>query len=339
MPSNRLTELDALRGIAALAVVIYHMVYRYHELYGHQGLPVYWSYFGQYGVQLFFMISGFVIYWTVDRITVPREFVISRFARLYPVYWVAVGLTFAVISLVGLAGREVSLLQALANLSMFHEYFAVVHVDGVYWTLTLELTFYAWILLLLVLRWQQYASLCLLILVCANGLLNLIEITWRPLHLLTLDGYGHFFLLGVLVFDWEQQRNRMLCYMGIGAVLAATVINNNILQIAIYLTLIGLFVLAVRSRLKALRQPVLVWLGAISYSLYLIHQNIGYVLLNQLPIAWHSVLKISIVTLGVIAVAYGLNRWIEVPSNRWCKNRLRARFVTHEKAVASDIAK
>lgn len=82
---KRLIELDALRGIAALSVVIYHYTTRYNSLYGHDSFldNNYFHYCSQ-GVQLFFMISGFVIFLTLNHIKKPMDFVISRFSRLYP---------------------------------------------------------------------------------------------------------------------------------------------------------------------------------------------------------------------------------------------------------------
>jgi peptidoglycan/LPS O-acetylase OafA/YrhL len=98
---------------------------------------------GHYGVNLFFIVSGYVIFMTLHRTREPMDFVVSRFSRLYPAYWVAVGLTFAVTALLGLPGKEVSFGQALGNLLMFHGLLGVPDVDNVYWTLQVELLFYA----------------------------------------------------------------------------------------------------------------------------------------------------------------------------------------------------
>ena len=144
MSSKRLLELDALRGIAALMVVFYHYFYHYNEMYGHQSIPVSWSFVGRLGVALFFIISGFVIFWTLSRTERPLNFIVSRFSRLYPVYWFAIALSFVAVLCFGLPGREVSLRDAALNTLMFHEYLDVPHVDGVYWSLTVELSFYFW---------------------------------------------------------------------------------------------------------------------------------------------------------------------------------------------------
>ena len=96
--TNRIIELDALRGIAAIFVLIYHYTYRYNSLYGHSGileeLGFYW---GKQGVQLFFMISGFVIFLSLNHLKKPMDFIVSRFSRLYPPFWIAIACTFLVV--------------------------------------------------------------------------------------------------------------------------------------------------------------------------------------------------------------------------------------------------
>jgi len=84
--TGRIQELDSLRGIAAVAVVLYHFTYRFGELYEFQTPPPFQVTLGQYGVQLFFIISGFVIFMTLNRTRRPLDFVVSRFSRLHPTY-------------------------------------------------------------------------------------------------------------------------------------------------------------------------------------------------------------------------------------------------------------
>jgi len=87
-------ELDLLRFLAALAVVLYHFTYHLRDSetavdlfpsIGRVGMH------GYLGVNLFFMISGFVILWTA-RDRTPSGFVLSRITRLYPEFWIGVRL-------------------------------------------------------------------------------------------------------------------------------------------------------------------------------------------------------------------------------------------------------
>lgn len=103
-PSARLPELDLLRFIAASTVVIYHFCYT-PVVAGVVNTTIFGSVhdlarYGYVGVDLFFVISGFVILMTAARRS-PRGFLVHRALRLYPSFWVAVGLTVTVVTLLG----------------------------------------------------------------------------------------------------------------------------------------------------------------------------------------------------------------------------------------------
>ena len=139
---SRMVELDALRGIAAVAVLGYHFTTRYQEQIGHVGgMPVDLL-AGKYGVYLFFLISGFVIFMTLERTRTAADFVVSRFSRLFPAYWAAFLLTATVVYTVGLPLQQLPASQALLNLTMVQEILGAEHLDGSYWTLQIELFFY-----------------------------------------------------------------------------------------------------------------------------------------------------------------------------------------------------
>ena len=83
-PATRLLELDALRGIAAMAVMGFHYTTLYSHETGHLGELPFEVRYGNYGVHLFFMISGFVIFMTLERTRTAKDFIVSRFSRLFP---------------------------------------------------------------------------------------------------------------------------------------------------------------------------------------------------------------------------------------------------------------
>jgi peptidoglycan/LPS O-acetylase OafA/YrhL len=140
MQPSRIRELDSLRGIAAVAVALFHLAYWYGN-----PPPDRWLFlWGHYGVELFFLISGFVIFMTLERSKSVYDFAVSRVARLYPAYWVAVALT----SIVAYAAfprwdsAPPSFGVVLVNLTMLQRFFMVGEIDKSYWTLAIELSFY-----------------------------------------------------------------------------------------------------------------------------------------------------------------------------------------------------
>jgi len=142
---NRVYALDGMRFFAAMSVVLYH--YTFAGYLSSQMTLLNFKDFGDtfkygfLGVELFFMISGFVILMTAQNKNII-SFVTSRITRLYPAFWVSVTLTALVIVLAGGERYSVDLKQYLINLTMISDIFHVKYIDGVYWTLLMEIKFY-----------------------------------------------------------------------------------------------------------------------------------------------------------------------------------------------------
>jgi peptidoglycan/LPS O-acetylase OafA/YrhL len=196
----RIKELDALRGLAALAVVFYHYTTQYDKLFGHT-VGLNWQLpYGSFGVQLFFMISGFVIFLTLDRITKPMDFVVSRASRLYPPYWSAIIMTTAIVWTFGLHGEERNLFTTLTNFTMIQGVFEIPDVDGVYWTLLYELIFYC--IIFTFFKWGNFKKIHWLIII--GLLINILNSTvdWIPwkIQLFLLLQYNHLFSAGIIFY-------------------------------------------------------------------------------------------------------------------------------------------
>ena len=130
-----MVELDALRGLAALQS---SPSTTRRIITTKSATPSRWaSVFpaGNYGVQLFFLISGFVIFMTLERTRTAMDFVVSRFSRLFPAYWAAMAITAAVVYSIGLPSQKLPLHDFLLDLTMVQEILGAEHLDGSYWTL------------------------------------------------------------------------------------------------------------------------------------------------------------------------------------------------------------
>lgn len=284
---HRFLELDVLRGLAALAVVFYHYTTRFNEIYGHAGELWFEFPLGLYGVHLFFIISGFVIFMTLERTRASLDFVVSRFSRLYPAYWTALILTFAVVSLATLPGRQVRVSDAVINLSMVQFWFQVPHVDPVYWTLSIELSFYVIMLALyqakLLLRIEGIAAgwlLLILLAVIAKRSFG-VSVPDQIKVSLLLD-YANLFIAGMMFYLMMKQGESMKRWLLIAScLLVQWVVSSGELTLIVGGFFI-IFYLAVKGYLSFIVWRPLVFLGAISYSLYLVHQNIGYVIIRAL---------------------------------------------------------
>ena len=139
---GRFRELDGFRGLAAITVVIYHLGVPATENYPRTAPSPYDIPLGELGVQLFFIISGFVILLSAIKSGSALKFAVSRFSRIYPTYWFALAVSALVYFIYGNPGRHITIPQTLINTTMLQRFLRVDNVDQVYWTLAVELQFY-----------------------------------------------------------------------------------------------------------------------------------------------------------------------------------------------------
>lgn len=332
--SDRLVEVDALRGVAALAVVLFHYTTRFTDLF-QPGAPSAVSFpGGHYGVNLFFIISGFVIFMTLEKTARPLDFVVSRFSRLFPAYWAAIFLTVSICHLLGLPGKLVSTGTALANMAMLHGLFGVGHVDGVYWTLEVELLFYCGMLLLYRLKWLDrlhFALFALLFLRLGYYMLARwfsIDLPWIIFRLAILQ-YLPWFALGISIYLATNRRGphrwRVPALTSAMAIATLWVCESTFVAVLAVGLATAVF-LAARGNLPILRLRPLVWLGTVSYPLYLLHENIGWAIQLRLrSIGVPLELTILIALAASLLLAGQLTRWVEQPAMRWIRSRYRNR--------------
>ena len=141
MNANRISSFDGLRGIAVVIVVLFHCFYMLSPThYLDENIIGNISKYGWLGVELFFIISGFVISFTLYKYNNVKSFCIARFARLYPTYWAAI--IFSSI-LYFFQYRHIDLSKYFINFLMFHGLLNLPDVSDVFWTLSVELLFYA----------------------------------------------------------------------------------------------------------------------------------------------------------------------------------------------------
>ncbi|MFT7680103.1 MAG: peptidoglycan/LPS O-acetylase OafA/YrhL [Planctomycetota bacterium] len=327
--SRRILELDALRGLAALAVVLYHYTTRYEFKVGHTSAPAFSVPFGHYGVELFFLLSGFVIFMTLQRTKRARDFVISRFSRLYPGFWVGMAVTLAAIGMMGLpfAGYSIGAKDILVNAAMLQRYVPGTRfVDGAYWTLCVELTFYGWIFMLFLSGHLKRVRLAIAALVGLELALHFVtnggDITapfpLRALRQVALAHFGPYFGAGILFY---QLRNRAPGssasgdFFGILACLVAVALMRPMPDFIASVVCFGIFALLVGGKLSFLASRPLLFLGAISYSLYVVHQNVGFLLLRHAEAAgMNPNLAILLATAVSLAIATAITFLVERPA-------------------------
>ncbi len=339
----RLAGLDGLRGVAVLLVVAYHYtvrwappiaretVYPYGGVFVRRfGLEYAWS-----GVELFFVVSGFVILMSLEKSASILDFARRRLARLWPAMLVCSLLTM-LIAPFGPPRWRVGLVSWLTSILFIDPDVAggLLHrrdlawVDGVYWTLWVEVRFYVMAALVFWLfRRRVLEVLCVLAGVSLVAGLHDLPYPGRDwAWWLLLPSYLPYFVYGAACWRLAQERLRRRSTLAVLLASGAMVLIGGFVALELpagdSLTfaavnaaiLLAPLLLALDAPLaRGFAAPALARLGEASYSLYLIHSVIGVTLICLLSriIPWP--LALGVVTAGMIGLAVLLHRYVELP--------------------------
>ncbi len=347
---SRVAVLDGMRAVAILLVMGFHYgvrwtpphsdtdLYPYHGFFAH--LPVLGPVlnYGWAGVELFFVISGFVICMTLERCATVWDFARRRLARLWPAMLVCIAITM-VVAQFGPAQWKVGVLSVISSAlfidpSLFGDGLGVNNlgwVDGVYWTLWIEVRFYILAAILFTLFRKRFLpALTALTVVSFIAGVRVLQYPHRDLAwTLLLPTFLPYFTFGVGLFRFnaagkltvEAATSMLISTLIIfaqgwlsfdypaGGPIGFAFVNALILTAFILFTLGSPLV-------KPFGWAPLAKLGEASYSLYLIHSVVGIVLIELLSkvIPWPAAL--GLVTAAMIALSLVLFRWVEVPGKR-----------------------
>jgi len=321
-PTGRLRGLDGLRGGAAVAVMLYH--YLEHGPKLHPELGAFWAPagYGEEGVRLFFVISGFVITMSLRRSTL-RDFVVARLIRLFPTYWVCLAVTLVVVTIRGLPGQRLSGTDIAANLTMLQPFAQITSIDGSYWTLAAELAFYAQCALLWRLGGLDDERLALTLYLWLGVAVAVGEwtpVAWHGVHL-AVDNLP-WFLLGIAALALYEGRREVGVLAFPVVALAAGSLTGIRPAVAAAISF-ALVVAATQVGIGVLDHPVLVLLGRISYPLYLLHQEVGYVVMAPLVRAGRSLgVAAAVAVLVALAGAAAVTLLFDEPVRRALRHRL-----------------
>ncbi|UXY32716.1 acyltransferase family protein [Streptomyces sp. HUAS TT20] len=334
---TRLRALDGLRLIAALMVAAYHYGGRDGEVahaWGtsprHQFPALHQLFaYGCLGVQVFFVISGFVI--CMSGWGRPlRSFFASRASRLLPAYWAAIIIVTAVFALPVVAYKAVSPSDFLVNLTMLQQPLGVDRVLGVCWTLWAEVRFYALFALCVVLPGANRRRV---IMFCAGWTLAaaIAQGARQPLlDIVLMPEYAPYFIGGVGLY--LVHRNRRDAYAW-GIVAVSWLIGQHYAVTRLwhpesvhafsYRGSLGI-VLVVTFGFLAVTAIALGWLnwanwrwltvaGALTYPFYLVHEHLGWVVIEvlhrRLGIPSYGTLLLTVCSM--LLLAWLLNRFVE----------------------------
>lgn len=354
MVSQRLRALDGLRGVAILLVMGFHYFYHLESFYYKSTLYPYGETFssvlifkyGYMGVELFFIISGFVIAMTLESSRSVIDFVIRRFARIWPALIVSAILTFFLLNWsdapFALHRRQFwpNFLPSLTLTppSLWSGWFPKVdYVTGVYWSLVVEIRFYmiAVILFWLFSREKLARNLVIFTLVVyiARALLRRAMPGYNGVYdALFIPDYLPWFAAGAVFYELYKERlakGAALIMLAMMYALIARVSTNYAMigrdpvfasAAALFFLTLFWFLATKPTSIRIFEIRPLVWIGECSYSIYLYHYAVGMILISQvsktigLAPQLFLVAAISLLVLAVGRVSYAT---VENPARRW----------------------
>ncbi|MFJ5232910.1 acyltransferase family protein [Kitasatospora sp. NPDC088391] len=357
----RLYVLDGLRLLAAVGVLCWHWlgVERFQGVW--HGSPSKLMPFGHLigayswtGVQLFFLISGFVICMSCWGRSLG-DFFTSRVVRLFPAYWVAVLLTTVTLMLATTIWGDITSkptpTRVLTNLTMLNAPSGVADIDPVYWSLWAETRFYVLFSVLLIwgLTYKRVVGFCLvwafLATVAGPADLPVLSMMVQPTYAwyfiagiamyLMYRFKPNLLLWGIVAFCWLMAQDRMRGVIG-GYEYGTQHHLSWYLTIA-YVT--AAFLLVLGSALGWFNWVRWKWLtvaGSLTYPLYLLHQEIGFQLITRISRHLPPYPTFFVVLVIMMGAAYLVHRLVERPMAPWLKKKLDTSFAQIRRDGASD---
>lgn len=343
-------SLDAVRAIAALGVIAVHL----YQLFLLYGIDVSWGRAGDAGVQVFFVLSGYLIASSVLRVPdfSRRSFAIRRAARILPLYYVSMVIALVLVDpgpLLSTAGRadvlvHLLLLQSVSDGMRYS-------IVGVWWTLSIEWLFYIWMVLVGpkfrqgMVGWGIAAAMVVL-----GPLWR--HVAWEPNSnylVQQLPGAADQFGIGMLLAlatqaSWYRQGTIRTWARNVGAVIAVVVLpvmlwiyhdhhatywrNTRLitfwpLVFSVGVAALLLFLLAGHGTADRIAERCgMAALGRISYGLFLMHPFVigelaqaWFPLNPQVPVAPFLAMALA----GTTLLAVFLHRTVELPAMAWSR--------------------
>lgn len=335
---------NQLRGLAALCVVLVHYTVVYHYMRpllawvlaapSIEGpIPAFatliypwWLDLGAFGVALFFLISGFVIPFSLEKNGRPT-FLLARALRIFPTYWMALLIEWGTIY--GFSrywGKPIAFDRQtfLYNLVLMHTAVGAGGVDFVNWTLAIEVKFYLLMALLrpLIVRKAVWPLLLYPVGAVALNLLQSRGVVHLPPQLVAEAMYVAFMMPGVLFsYHFAGALSTRRLVLGCGAILAMAaacwkfgpIADQFPLKTLNYFYAFGVFAAAYAARDWFRRVRLIDFFADISYPFYLVHSLVGFSLMTYLILAWRVPYVVSaVVAFGaVVLIAWLLHVSVE----------------------------
>jgi peptidoglycan/LPS O-acetylase OafA/YrhL len=316
---ERLVFLDSIRGLAAIMVAWYHFT-QGNPAFLPKGLLKASGSYGWLGVEVFFVLSGFILPWSLYRggyrLRGYGIFLVRRMVRLDPPYVAAIALTLLLGYLStfapGYRGNAFSISwpQILSHFGFLNAFIGYTWLNPVFWTLAIEFQYY----LLIGLLFPLVISLNALVRYALTLAFLAAPFVFHSSRF--MPHYACLFLLGILTFKYKSGMIARNVYLLTAVATCSELCYLESGPVAVTGLLTGFAIAFVRLELRPLR-----WLGTLSYSIYLLHVPLGGRVVNaglRLPHTLPVQCFVLMAAMGSsLAAAFLFYTLIEKPARGW----------------------
>jgi peptidoglycan/LPS O-acetylase OafA/YrhL len=320
--SQYLDVLQVFRGIAALMVVLHHTIgsLRYYHKIDYPFLN-YIGYLGKFGVDFFFVLSGFIItYSAFNKYEQPKalsHYIKNRLLRIYVPYLPIGIFMFLIYTLLpgfSNGNRDISILTSLTLIPNGNPALSVA------WTLSYELCFYLLFSISFFSKkvWNSFV-LCwfVSIIICTYSPLSSLQILGNPFLKILFSPYNIEFILGfglaLLVVQKIQLNTNFVYFVLILVVISFFYCTFNHLKLFVFdvnllfsiIAFLCIFIAISVGNLNINKASVVMMVGNATYSIYLIHNPLQMVLIRFFP-KITSILSVSIALIIVVVLSSGV---------------------------------
>lgn len=340
MKKDFIIELNWVRALAAISIVLYHYTARYNDAIGHIEDYPFMCTWGCGAVNTFFLLTGFLTICNLQQEETVKRFVYKRCIRLYPSYWACIFIT-SIVTCLFMPNLSRSISSILVNLTMLQTFVGIPNVDGVYWTLAFEIIFYVCIsaIILLNKKISMYRNIIAISLIwMLASVINLMQtnIFGGGIKLLgTLTEFCPPFVCGMMLSLIKQNINKLFPWIlaVISGVLSYLTQSLDYFVYMLITASVVLFVVIARMNNKQYMErinkiskllSILNWFAGISYPLFLIHQFVGWSCIYHLEQnGFVSELYLIIPITVSIILAHIVTRYVDIPLTKYLKQYVK----------------
>jgi peptidoglycan/LPS O-acetylase OafA/YrhL len=318
--ARRSWQYDLLRIISMILVMLFHYTFQFSSKFYEPGFAVVFPQrWATFGVSVFLVLNGFFSYKSIrnDKLS-PWQYLMKRAKRLLPTFWLCLIITSAVTVITKFA--DISVKQFILNFFLINRFVNVPFVDGAYWYMLIIVAFTVFVFLGKCLKDERKRSILYALYTIVYLLFGIVDHFVRKLPTVfsfALFDYINKCLVGLLIAYLWNYKGKLSTKNKVGGVLSTTLLlvgeflwmapDKAIVEIVAVCAVLAVVLFGGRIHCSSKVSSVIGYVAGESYFIYLIHQQIGYIILKTLVdigVNCHIALIIVILSIAVLAITH-----------------------------------